>query len=320
MTELGAYPALDSPADVAALGDRAYIAEDSGLQVIHVSNPASPIESGLLAAPEGYRRVVIVGESAIVAADDGVELVDLSRPDAPVRVEGLPIEAGGPIELVWDGRFALVRDALGVVHILQVTAGGGLSEVSSYDPPGGIWGGEVYGNEMFAKLGRARVMGLPTIALDDAHLYVADLDGGLRIVSLSAAGVPTGVERTMEDINPSNLVRFGNRLLVFSEAEEGTDWSWRVWQIDLSASPESAEIEELGTMRLTGQSDAASVCGYLSDLRSLMTHGRSAGAVPDGFSLGDVAGAHMGVANQEDTLYLLDPVRGLLIVLVEGMK
>jgi hypothetical protein len=215
---------------------------------------------------------------------------------------------------------AAARDDLGVVHILKVSAGDGLDEVSFYDPPGGIWGGEVFGNEMFAKLDRARATGLVTIALDDGYLYVADLDGDLRVVSLSQAGVPTEVDVRLADLSPSNVVRLGTHLFVFSEREVGSDWTWRVWQLDLSPYPALDELTELGSLQLAGQADAGSVCSFLSAFYTLTTSAQPAPQLADDLPLSETAGALMGVANQGDTLYLLDPERGLVILAVEAMR
>jgi hypothetical protein len=320
LTELGSYAGLENPRDVAVAGNRVYVTESDGLRVIDVSNPSLPVETAFLSASVGYHQILIGDRKAIVAADHSVELIDLSTPDAPARAGSLPISGLRPIQLAWDGGLAAARDDLGVVHILEVTAGDGVGEVSFYDPPGGIWGGEVFGNEMFAKLDRARAIGLVTIALDDGYLYVADLDGGLRVVSLSPAGVPTEVDARLADLSPSNAVRLGSRLFVFSEREAGSDWTWRVWQFDLSPYPELAELTELGTVHLAGQTDAASVCSYLLAFSTLATSAQPAVEVADDLPLSDVAGALMGVANQRDTLYLLDPERGLVILAVVAVR
>jgi hypothetical protein len=320
LTVLGTYSGLASPRDVAVVDSRVFITESGGLRVIDASDPASPVEAGFLAAPEGYRQILIGAENAIAARDNSVELIDLSSPDAPTRAGSVPTSWMGPIQLAWDGRFAAARDRAGDVHILEVSAGHGLREVSTYDPPGKIWGGEILGNEMFARLDRARAMGLATIAIDDAFLYVADLDGGLRIVSLSQAGEPTEKGARMASLSPSNAVMLGTHLFVFSESELGAAWSWRVWQFDDSVPRESAEPAELGTLSLDGQTDAVSVCSYLSAFFSLAMNGQSVEAIADDLQPGEVAGALMGVAFHNDKLYLLDPDRGLVVLAVEPVR
>ncbi len=320
MVELGTYPALENPADVALLGTRAFVAELGGLRVIDAANPAAPLAAGFLLATGGYGRIVTAGDKVIAAAGDAVDLIDVSKPEAPVRVASVPISAPGPIELAWEGGFALARDGLGVVHILEVASAQGLREVSTYNPPGGIWGGEMFGNEVFAKLGRARAMGLPTIAIAGGYLYVADLDGGLRVVSLAQSGRPTEVGARMADLNPSNVASFGDRLFAFSEEEGGAAWSWQLSEFDLSLHPELAEPIELGTLELTGETDLASLCGYLSGFLSLTRSGDAEQSPSGDYGLGDVAGALTGVANEGDTLYLLDPDRGLVVLAAELLR
>jgi len=76
----------------------------------------------------------------------------------------------------------------------------------------------------------------------------------------------------------------------------------------------------LGTVHLAGQTDAASVCSYLLAFSTLATSAQPAVEVADDLPLSDVAGALMGVANQRDTLYLLDPERGLVILAVVAVR
>src|SRR4030067_812585 len=110
----------------------------------------------------------------------------------------------------------------------------------------------------------------------------------------SRAGVLTEVEARLADLSPSNVIRLGGRLFVFSEREVSSDWTWSVWQFDLSPYPELADLTELGTLRLAGQTDAAAVCNYLSAFYTLTTSALPAMEIAGDLSHGEVAGAQRG--------------------------
>jgi hypothetical protein len=72
-TVLGTYPGLTNPRDVAVAESRVYVTESGGLRVIGTSDPASPVETGFLAASEGYRQIVVGAGKAIAATDSSVK-------------------------------------------------------------------------------------------------------------------------------------------------------------------------------------------------------------------------------------------------------
>jgi hypothetical protein len=85
---------LDTPGSayhVEVMGGLAYVADDtSGLRVIDVSDPTSPVEIGLLDTPGDAFDVEVVGDLAYVADDfGGLRVIDVSNPAFPVELGAL---------------------------------------------------------------------------------------------------------------------------------------------------------------------------------------------------------------------------------------
>jgi hypothetical protein len=85
--------ALDTPGvarDVEVVGDVAYVADySSGLRVIDVSNPESPVELGALDTP-GASQLEVVGDLAyVIYATSGLHVIDVSNPAFPLELGAL---------------------------------------------------------------------------------------------------------------------------------------------------------------------------------------------------------------------------------------
>ena len=84
-------PLPDIVQGLAASGNTVYVADgESGLQIIDVTNPASPKWEGSLDTPGSAQNVAVSGTTAYVAdGDGGLRIVDVSNPLAPVEVAAL---------------------------------------------------------------------------------------------------------------------------------------------------------------------------------------------------------------------------------------
>ncbi|MCP4345480.1 MAG: hypothetical protein GY795_08130, partial [Desulfobacterales bacterium] len=72
---------------VAVVGNTAYVADGSGLQIIDVSNPESPVIIGTANTPGGAQGVAVVGNTAYVAdGSEGLQVIDVSNPESPVII------------------------------------------------------------------------------------------------------------------------------------------------------------------------------------------------------------------------------------------
>ena len=87
--ELGVFDTPDSALDVEVVGDLAYVAAHySGLRVIDVSNPASPVELGAFDIDWSVGSVEVVGDLAYVGSGL-LRVIDVSNPHLPVHLGAL---------------------------------------------------------------------------------------------------------------------------------------------------------------------------------------------------------------------------------------
>ena len=81
---------IDTPGDargVTVVGDTAYVANgSSGLQIIDVSNPASPTLIGSVDTPGSVREVTVIGDTAYVAEGGGLQIINVSNPVSPILI------------------------------------------------------------------------------------------------------------------------------------------------------------------------------------------------------------------------------------------
>jgi len=90
---LGSFSTSDVAWDVAVSGNLAYIAAGSaGIQIVNVSNPASPVFVGSLAIPGGIAKgIAVKGNLAVTAASTaGVVIANIANPAAPQILGSTP--------------------------------------------------------------------------------------------------------------------------------------------------------------------------------------------------------------------------------------
>lgn len=165
---LGSYDTPGWAYSVTVEGTTAYVADYSaGLQILDVSDPASPV----LLATDTYsywaRDVVVAGGIAYVAAENGLKIVDVSDPSAPVLL--------GSHATADDARGICVVD--GLVYVAEEEAGLEIFDVS--DPTAPILLG-VYDSPWNAV----------DVEVLDGIAYVVSLLYGLEIVDVSDPGSP----------------------------------------------------------------------------------------------------------------------------------
>ncbi|MEE8366985.1 MAG: hypothetical protein V3S30_01585, partial [Thermoanaerobaculia bacterium] len=94
---VGTFETLDDASDVEVVGGLAYLAEDDGLRIIDVSDPAAPLELGALVV-DGNDRVFdveVVDGLAYLATGEccvrepGLRIIDVSDPAAPLELGAL---------------------------------------------------------------------------------------------------------------------------------------------------------------------------------------------------------------------------------------
>ena len=122
--------ACDTPGSaiaVAVSGNYAFISDGrySGLQVIDISSPTSPVIVGSIDTLSSNFGIAIYGDYAYVAAgSSGLQVVDITRPTSPVVV-GSVKTPGYVSSVAVSGRYAYVMDynsSLQVIDMIRPTA------------------------------------------------------------------------------------------------------------------------------------------------------------------------------------------------------
>jgi len=131
-------------------GSMAYVADGlPGLQVIDVSNPASPVIVRGVDTP-GVARGVVVSGSMVFVADGtgGLQVIDVSNPASPgiVGSAAVPGEAWG---VAVSGPVAYVAGSTGGLQVIDVSNPASPVLVGSMDTPGLAWGVVVSGSAVY---------------------------------------------------------------------------------------------------------------------------------------------------------------------------
>jgi len=105
--------------DIALSGTLAYVAADQGgLRVVDVSDPAAPREAGFYDTPGRAEGVAVSGGLAYVADGLGLRVVDVANPAAPREV-GFYNTPGSAYGVAVSGNHAYVADAWEGLLILR---------------------------------------------------------------------------------------------------------------------------------------------------------------------------------------------------------
>ncbi|MCX6679553.1 MAG: hypothetical protein NTX42_04190 [Methanothrix sp.] len=165
LVKVGSYNTPGFATGVALSGSYAYVADcDSGLKIIDVSNPTSPLLKGSYDTPGYAYGVALSGSYAYVAdGDSGLQIIDVSNPASPL-LKGSYDTPGYAYGVALSGSYAYVADSYSGLKIIDVSNPDSPLLKGSYDTPGYAYG----------------------VALSGSYAYVADSDSGLQILAEGA--------------------------------------------------------------------------------------------------------------------------------------
>jgi hypothetical protein len=189
-------PSLETgSSDVQAVqvsGNYAYLAdENDGLQVIDVSNPASPQRAGGYDTG-GIAWNLATRDSLVYLADlnAGLVVIDVTKPSEPKRSGGYAV---GALGVALQGIYAYVACGTNGVHVVDISDPTRPERMGSCAVPG-----EAYG-----------------IALLDDYAYVVDFRAGLLVVvSIENPGAPQVIGTYQAGLNPSDVAVAGGQAYV----------------------------------------------------------------------------------------------------------
>ncbi len=152
----------------AVQGNLAYVSNGGYLDVVDVSNPASPHRLGRVLMPLDVRDVVVQDSHAYVVSSSGqLSVVDVSNPANPM-LEGSASTLNQAYAVAVSGDYAFVAS-----YILEVF------DVSDPSNP--------------TKVGTANARNAYDVVVRDRYAYVAGLEYGLRILDVSDPTAPREV-------------------------------------------------------------------------------------------------------------------------------
>lgn len=97
------------PDAVALSGNHAFVLDNDGLQIVDISNPSSPVLCGTAAPTSSMERIVVRGDYAYVAGG-GFQVYDISDPQHPFAVGFFDSGGGGVHDVEVRGPFAYIAD------------------------------------------------------------------------------------------------------------------------------------------------------------------------------------------------------------------
>ncbi|UXE59018.1 MAG: hypothetical protein KA717_24060 [Woronichinia naegeliana WA131] len=154
---------------VQVVGNYAYVADyNSGLQIIDITNPASPTLKGSYYSYLA-RDVQIAGNYAYLASDtSGLQIIDITNPASPT-FKGSYNTPGVALEVQIVGSLAYIADGDSGLQIIDITNPASPTLKGSYDTPGSALNFQIVGN----------------------LVYIADNSSGVQIVDISNPAKPT---------------------------------------------------------------------------------------------------------------------------------
>jgi hypothetical protein len=329
LTLAGSWDTPGSARDVAISGDYAYVADgSSGLQVIDITNPASPTLAGSYDTPGYARGVAVSGDYAYVADDlSGLQVIDITNPAIPT-LAGSCDTPGYALGVAISGDYAYVADFTSGLQVIDISDPTTPTLEGSCDTPGdafgvGISGDYVYVADFTSGLQAIDISDPTTPALEGScdtpgnalgvtisgdYAYVADETLGLKVIDISDPTTPTLASSYDTPGNALGVTISGDYAYV-------ADYGVGLQVIDIS-NPASPTLE--GSCDTPGDARGVAISGdyaYVADGGSgLQVIDRSNPASPTPAGTCDTPGWARGVAVSGDYAYVADGGSGLQVI------
>jgi len=226
---LAVFGATTGPQAVDAVGTRAYVADDDGLSIFDVTDPAAPAFLGDHAIVGGALDVVVSGTVAYVAANDGlVYIVDVSNPAVPVELDQL--DAGAPAIRVLAEGTRLVVAAQDGVYLFDVTNPAAPVADGSFPTPEPVSDILLDGDVLYAIYSYYTVAGVSAAEGVSAQCVPSN------VLAIDVSGAPHELARHEVPYGHASLGRNGDYLFVAIAATSGDSGAVKVFDISNPAA------------------------------------------------------------------------------------
>ncbi|QNI94086.1 putative cadherin domain-containing protein [Synechococcus sp. A15-127] len=212
---------------LSADGNTLFLAEDAiGLQMIDISNPASPSSLGTIHSSGDAVDIVLSpdGNTAFLAdLNSGLQIIDISNLSSPDLISTLSTsgEAWG-VTLSADGNTAFVADSESGIQIVDVTNLSSPSLIATFNTPG--------------------IASDVRLSADANTAYVADGDSGVQIIDISELSSPSL-------ISSLDTEGFANRVVLSADGNTAfvADWDNGLQIIDVTEYSRPALLSTIDT-------------------------------------------------------------------------
>lgn len=199
---------------VAVAENIAYFANGFYLEIVDISNPASPMELSNILVTGTILEVAVTGNYAYVAAGEaGLRVIDISNSTNPQEV-GYFDTAGEACDVALVNNYAYVADWFAGLRIIDISNATNPREVGYFDTGGYVRGVASSGNYSYLadytnglriievsdvtdpqEVGFLDIEGAEAwrVAVSGDYAYVAELTPGLRVIDISSATNPQEV-------------------------------------------------------------------------------------------------------------------------------
>ena len=179
---------------------------DSGLRVIDVSVPSSPVQVGIYDTTNAYKVYVSGRYAYVVDYGSGLRVIDVSVPSSPVQtaIYGTTNAYGVYVS----GRYAYVADSASGLRVIDISVPSSPAQAGRYGTVGAL---SVYVSGRYAYVGdsasglriidvsvpsspmQVGIYGTTTaygVYVSGRYAYVADWTSGLRVIDISVPSSP----------------------------------------------------------------------------------------------------------------------------------
>ena len=312
LKNIGVSHKPQEPSDLSVNEGFAYVLGREGLWVMDVSDPTHPIDVGF-ELEDGNQQVIVEDDKGYGIDAQGLWVLDLENPTSPELI-GLKDTPNKSLELSINKGFAYVRDDHGILRIFDLANPTSITEVGVYDPPGQILGQEIVGNQIFRLRGLASTNPLSSFSLSGEYIYVADLDGGLRVVDISDPRRPTEIGSNTLQISEVEVV--GDQVFIF---EVGVGQNGDQWVLSIATATTLDDPTYLGMIQLwwnmssSGNMTSSGLCSFFSGIYRVLIEGEE--SLPGAVEIDprDFMAQLKGVDILGDIVYVADEEEGLVI-------
>jgi hypothetical protein len=313
LIKLGVSNKPQAPIDLAVYNNTAYIVDSEGLWVMDVSDPTHPIDVGF-ELEDGNQQVIVEDDKGYGIDAQGLWVLDLENPTSPELI-GLKDTPNKSLELSINKGFAYVRDDHGILRIFDLANPTSITEVGVYDPPGQILGQEIVGNQIFRLRGLASTNPLSSFALSGEYIYLADLDGGLRVIDISDPTRPTEIGSNTLQISEVEVV--GDQAFIF---EVGVGQNGDQWVLSIATATTLDDPTYLGMIQLwwnmssSGNMTFSGLCSFISGIYRVLLESEESFPGAAEIDPRDFMAQLKGVDILGDIVYVADEKEGLVIL------